>query len=196
MSNKISISDICCSHRETLTGRDQLSFFGFPILLAILAHILEINLASDTLSLLVSFGSIFTALLLSLLVLIFDQESKLDEKKELFDKDQKLVPLYNVRKDLLFQLYSNISFSIICALILVIACLFYSQLLSYKELRSASNILVSDYFFNPIIIILLGLTTLNILMILKRIHTLLTVKPETTEQKTEPSKKEYVERDL
>ncbi len=80
MSNKISISDICCSHRETLTARDQLSFFGFPILLAILAHVLEINLASDTLSLLVSFGSIFTALLLSLLVLIFDQESKLDEK--------------------------------------------------------------------------------------------------------------------
>ena len=196
MSNKISISDICCSHRETLTARDQLSFFGFPILLAILAHVLGINLASDTLSLLVSFGSIFTALLLSLLVLIFDQESKLDEKKESFDKDQKVVPLYNLRKDLLFQLYSNISFSIICALILVIACLFYSQLLSYNELRSASNILVSDYFFNPVIIILLGLTTLNILMILKRIHTLLTVKPETTGQKTEPSKKEYVERDL
>ena len=196
MSNKISISDICCSHRETLTARDQLSFFGFPILLAILAHVLGIHLASDTLSLLVSFGSIFTALLLSLLVLIFDQESKLDEKKESFDKEQKVVPFYNVRKNLLFQLYSNISFSIICALILVITCLFYSQLLSYKELRSASNILVSDYFFNPIIIILLGLTTLNILMILKRIHTLLTVKPEASEQENEPSKKEYVERDL
>ena len=49
---------------------------------------------------------------------------------------------------------------------------------------------------NPIIIILLGLTTLNILMILKRIHTLLTVKPENSEKESDPSKKDYVERDL
>lgn len=196
MSNKISISDICCSHRDTLTPRDQLSFFGFPILLAVLAYVWDIRIASDTLSLLVSFGSIFTALLLSLLVLIFDQESKLDEKKELFDKQEKEVPFYNLRKTLLFQLYSNISFSIICALILVVTCLFYSQLLSYKDLRSVPNILVSDYVFNPIIIILLGLTTLNIFMILKRIHTLLTVKPELSDNGKETSEPEYVERDL
>lgn len=52
-----------------------------------------------------------------------------------------------------------------------------SQLLSYK-LPSQSNILISNWFLNPLVVFLLTLTALNIFMILKRIHTLLTVKPE------------------
>ncbi|MCP0917579.1 hypothetical protein MUB05_13520 [Acinetobacter indicus] len=177
MSKKISVINICNQHFKTLNIRDMVSFFGLPIVLVILALMLDIRLFKDTLSLLVSFGSIFTALLLSLLVLIFDQETKLDEKADLWNSNNLTIPLFKKRKELLGQLYSNISFSIICALTLVIACLVLSQLLSYK-LPSQSNILISNWFLNPLVVFLLTLTALNIFMILKRIHTLLTVKPE------------------
>ncbi|QIO07207.1 hypothetical protein [Acinetobacter shaoyimingii] len=177
MSKKISVINICNQHFKTLNIRDMVSFFGLPIVLVILALMLDIRLFKETLSLLVSFGSIFTALLLSLLVLIFDQETKLDEKADLWNSNNLTIPLFKKRKELLGQLYSNISFSIICALTLVIVCLVLSQLLSYK-LPSQSNILISNWFLNPLVVFLLTLTALNIFMILKRIHTLLTVKPE------------------
>lgn len=177
MSKKISVVNICSQHFRTLNVRDMVSFFGFPILLVIISLMLDIKLVKDTLSLLVSFGSIFTALLLSLLVLIFDQETKLDEKADLWYRNNLTIPLFQKRKELLSQLYSNISFSIICALTLVIACLVLSQLLSYNP-PSQLNVLVAKWFLNPFVIFLLTLTALNIFMILKRIHTLLTVKPE------------------
>ncbi|WP_180097185.1 MULTISPECIES: hypothetical protein [unclassified Acinetobacter] len=177
MSKKISVLNICTEHLKTLTKRDMFSFFGLPIVIVIGALLLDIRLAKDTLSLLVSFGSIFTALLLSLLVLIFDQETKLDEKAEIWNSNKSTIPLFKKRKRLLSELYSNISFSIICSLVLVLACLVLSQFLSYTE-PSKMNENLSKWLFNPITTALLILTALNILMILKRIHTLLTVKPE------------------
>lgn len=177
MSKKISVINICNQHFKTLNIRDMVSFFGLPMVLVIIALMLDIRLVKETLSLLVSFGSIFTALLLSLLVLIFDQETKLDEKADLWNSNNLTIPLFKKRKELLGQLYSNISFSIICALTLVIACLVLTQLLSYN-LPSQFNTLMSKWFLNPLVVFLLTLTALNIFMILKRIHTLLTVKPE------------------
>lgn len=177
MSKKISVLNICTEHLKTLTKRDLFSFLGLPIVVVIGSLLLDIRLAKDTLSLLVSFGSIFTALLLSLLVLIFDQETKLDEKAEIWSSNQTTIPLFNKRKLLLSELYSNISFSIICSLLLVLSCLVLAQFLSYSQPSEINNNL-SKWLLNPVITILLILTALNILMILKRIHTLLTVKPE------------------
>ncbi len=177
MSKKISVINICVENFKTLTNRDLFSFLGLPMVLAILAIQLEIYLVKDTLSLLVSFGSIFTALLLSLLVLIFDQETKLDEKAEYWNSSNLTIPMFQMRKKLLSELYSNISFSIICSLVLVLVCLALSQLLSY-QVPSKINIYLSKWLLNPLIVALLVLTALNIFMILKRIHTLLTVKPE------------------
>lgn len=177
MSKKISVINICVENFKTLTNRDLFSFLGLPMALAILAIQFEIYLVKDTLSLLVSFGSIFTALLLSLLVLIFDQETKLDEKAEHWNNSNLTIPMFQMRKKLLSELYSNISFSIICSLVLVLVCLALSQLLSY-QVPSKINIYLSKWLLNPLIVALLVLTALNIFMILKRIHTLLTVKPE------------------
>lgn len=177
MSKKISVSNICTEHLRTLAKRDLFSFLGLPIVVVIGALLFDIRLAKDTLSLLVSFGSIFTALLLSLLVLIFDQENKLDEKAEVWNSNQNTIPLFNKRKLLLSELYSNISFSIICSLFLVLSCLVLAQFLSYSQPSGINNNL-SKWLLNPVITVLLILTVLNILMILKRIHTLLTVKPE------------------
>lgn len=183
MTNKVGVSEICCSHLSTLNNRDLFSFVGLPVVLVAVTYILDIQVAKDALGLLVSFGSIFTALLLSLLVLIFDQESKLDDKKSYFDSQNEEFPFYRIRKELLKQLYSNISFSILCSLMLVIVCVLNAQLITYEaSIRSALNIFISNNMLNPLIVFLLTLTILNILMILKRIHSLLTIKPEDKEQ--------------
>ena len=159
--------------------------------LAIVFALVCPKLSSNTISLLVNFGSIFTALLLSVLVLIFDQESKIDEQyeKNLLYKEQleknpelkesstyKLIysknydEKYPIKKQLLGQLYFNISFSIICALLLVLSCLIYSELIE-------SNFLYVNYviqIFLFFVIAILITIFLNILMIVKRLHVLLT----------------------
>lgn len=198
MSTKINIISIVKGHFRSLTNSDQsfnladcLTFKAFPLLVAIVFALVCPKLSSNTISLLVNFGSIFTALLLSVLVLIFDQESKIDEQyeKNLLYKEQleknpelkesstyKLIysknydEKYPIKKQLLGQLYFNISFSIICALLLVLSCLIYSELIE-------SNFLYVNYviqIFLFFVIAILITIFLNILMIVKRLHVLLT----------------------
>ncbi|MBV7310242.1 hypothetical protein KVY11_16375 [Acinetobacter sp. CWB-G5] len=198
MSTKINIISIVKGHFRSLTNSDNsfnladcLTFKAFPLLVAIVFALVCPKLSSNTISLLVNFGSIFTALLLSVLVLIFDQESKIDEQyeKNLLYKEQleknpelkesstyKLIysknydEKYPIKKQLLGQLYFNISFSIICALLLVLSCLIYSELIE-------SNFLYVNYviqIFLFFVIAILITIFLNILMIVKRLHVLLT----------------------
>lgn len=198
MSTKINIISIVKGHFSSLTNSDHsfnladcLTFKVFPLLLAVVFALVCPKISTNTISLLVNFGSIFTALLLSVLVLIFDQESKIDEQyeKNLLYKEQlernpelkesstyKLIysknydEKYPIKKQLLGQLYFNISFSIICALLLVLICLGYSEL-------SESNFLNVNYIiqiFLFFIIAILITIFLNILMIVKRLHVLLT----------------------
>ncbi|HAV5585614.1 TPA: hypothetical protein JI121_14905 [Acinetobacter baumannii] len=149
------------------------------------------EITEGTLSLLVNFGSIFTALLLSVLVLIFDQENKIDEQyekyllfKEEIDKNpslndsaayrwifsKNLDENYTDKKALLRQLYFNISFSIVVALLLVLVCLIYSKV---GELTHTVYTCISSKILIFLIAFLMLTIFLNILMIVKRMHTML-----------------------
>jgi hypothetical protein len=94
MSSKLNVFDIISGHISTLKSADSdrlnkvdiLTFFGIPLLFSILGISKDFDLDTDLTSLLVNFGSIFTALLLSVLVLIYDQENKLDDKKILIEQ--------------------------------------------------------------------------------------------------------------
>ena len=85
MSSKINIWSIVSGHIMTLkdssSGRvsflDYVTFYGVPFAVAVLFSIFGIKVTSDANSLLVNFGAIFTALLLSVLVLVYDQGEKL-----------------------------------------------------------------------------------------------------------------------
>ncbi|MDT1888187.1 hypothetical protein FPK60_23265, partial [Acinetobacter baumannii] len=80
----------------------------------------------EIISLLVNLGSIFSALLLSVLVLVFDQEQKLEDRKEIAEEKGKAVdPLFPTKKTLLEELYYNISYSVFCSIALVSLCLLY-----------------------------------------------------------------------
>jgi len=134
MSSKINISSIVCGHFSTLriasTGKisklDLLTFYGVPLLVVILGVCKDFDLSGDLTSLLVNFGSIFTALLLSVLVLIYDQENKIDDKKAKLDEDNETngtdntVSFYNAKKQILNELYYTICYCIISSMALVL----------------------------------------------------------------------------
>lgn len=177
MSSKINIFGIIKGHFDTLTDSegtisiiDILTFIALPLILAFASLYSSFNLKPELSSLLVNFGSILTALLLSVLVLVYQQESKLDQNQE-------RASFIQTKKTLLRQIYFNISFSVIGALALVIFCFLHSMLyqieLNFTLKDYEFNFRLDTFFLTPIIIFVCSNLILNILMIVKRMHTLL-----------------------
>ncbi len=121
---------------------------------------------------LVNFGAIFTALLLSVLVLIYDQESKLESKKG-------VDPLYESKKKLLSQLYYNICFSILSSIVLVALCFVHSVVYRMKyDLGIGDSVFqfsYAKYVVTPLVIFVTANLLLTIVMIVKRMHAMLTI---------------------
>ncbi|CAN8142819.1 membrane hypothetical protein [uncultured Thiomicrorhabdus sp.] len=129
MSSKVNIIEIISGNYKTLTNTegqilksDIVVFVLLPIILSITGIIFGFNLNKDLASLLVNFGAIFTALLLSVLVLVYDQEAKLNEKKNQSPTNQIII----LKIKLLQELYYNISFSILLALGLILLCFIHN----------------------------------------------------------------------
>lgn len=168
MSNKINVSDIILGHFRTLRNAngklsfiDIVTFILIPVFIGIFAFFYQLNLSKDIVSLLVNFGAIFTALLLSVLVLVYDQEIKITTSNS---NDSSA--LFQVRKKLLRQLYYNVSFSVVCAIALVTLCLILA--LFDEKLSLVEQIVTS------LIIAIVASILLNVLMVVKRMHVLLT----------------------
>lgn len=178
MSSKINILEIVSGHFRTLKDTegktskiDIVVFIVLPVIIGLLSASLSFNLNKDLSSLLVNFGSIFTALLLSVLVLVYEQESKLENKENKDDIN------YVTKKRLLRELYYNISFSIVCSLSLVLFCFIHSIILNLVwnlSIGSYTLCIKFDVFFiTPIVVVISINLFLNILMIVKRMHALL-----------------------
>lgn len=189
MSSKINVFNIISCHFNTLfRGQgfiyiciDFLTFIGLPALFAGLGFLLELKINSDVISLAVNFGAIFTALLLSVLVLVYEQESKLRDKitayKERHNDDTSnadysyIDPNVNVKLKLMGQLYVNISYCIITSILLVAF-----SAVALVLINTSQTSILNVFIFNPIIIFLLSHILITILMVVKRIHTLLVVR--------------------
>lgn len=159
---KLNISEIVYSHINTLSNEhgkkskgDFCIFFILPLIIAVLFACFVKKLPTDTINLLVNFGSILVALLLSLLVLMYDRHDKLLHGNETHQK---------YKQELIQQLYNNICYAILIALCVVITCL----------LISLSNNTIYQKIFSILIMYLTSNLLLTILMIVKRIHALLT----------------------
>ncbi|PBI79764.1 hypothetical protein A9993_08430 [Rahnella victoriana] len=192
MSSKINICEIVTGHFRTLKDADtrkvsKLDMFTFlmlPIGLAILFATLANGMSKDLVSLLVNFSAILTALLLSVLVLVYDQESKINQNK---DNDT----FYESKKTLLTELYYNICYSVLCGVFLVALCFFSSMYESGaggyisgydRKINFEIYSHYIDFSFNfyryilcPFIIFFCVHLMLNIVMIVKRMHSLLTI---------------------
>lgn len=182
MSSKINIKDILTGHFSTLENAtnhstsysDIFTFYIIPLTIALTGALLGFNLTKESVSLLVNFGSIFTPLLLSVLVLVYDQENKLETSKD----DNHIC---NIKKSLLNQLYYNICYAIIVSLSLVLIA-FMHQL--SKAVSIPINvgqyvnfdISLSIHIITPLSIFIALNLILTIIMIVKRMHALLTTK--------------------
>ena len=185
MSSKVNIKEIVCGHIKTLSvaGETKASFVDIttfiitPIALAILSLCLSFNLDKDLNSLLVNFGAIFTALLLSVLVLVYDQENKIESNKGSGE-------LYKVKIVLLQELYYNICYSIIVSVALVVICFIHSATnQNLEDIRNTKSVydsssarIIFAHALSAISIFLTSNLILTIIMVVKRMHTLLTLK--------------------
>lgn len=178
MSSKIDVTEIVRGHLRTLsdngTGRlsiaDAATFLGVPVILSAAGVAADLSLGSDIVSLLVNFGAIFTALLLSVLVLVYDQEAKLRVEDT----------LRSLKRNLLSQLYYNICYSILVSVLLVVACFVLSILVGVVTeidlpfALGSVSLRYDVYVLTPFIILLVSNLVLTIVMVVKRMHTLLT----------------------
>ncbi|NIF02230.1 hypothetical protein F3J38_19550 [Pantoea sp. Acro-805] len=190
MSSKINVCDVLVGHFRTLRDArtDKISFYDIftfiisPILAAALFTIFGKGVTKDLISLLVNFSAILTALLLSVLVLVYDQESKIRQ-------NQAADTFYEAKKTLLTELYYNICYSILCGVLLVVLCFvvsmfpvsgdgyFISDTHSYYfgkiDLTLKFNFI--NYILCPLVMFFCVHLILNIVMIVKRMHALLTL---------------------
>jgi heme/copper-type cytochrome/quinol oxidase subunit 2 len=166
MSSKLNVWSIITGHFNTLRSAstkkvsiaDIFVFFIVPILIGIALAFYGFKLTNEANSLLMNFGAIFTALLLSVLVLVYDQ-------------GQKLTPDATTKKILLDELYDNICYSIVLSIVLVFLCIATSLSLSITAPTAHS---LNTFVLTPLIMFTSTNLLLTILMIVKRMHALLT----------------------
>jgi hypothetical protein len=178
MSLKINVFALIKEHFLTLkndeSGKvsyvDLFSFIFIPLSLSIATILFSIKLNSDFTGAVINFGAIFSALLMSVLVLVYDQDTKLDDSiKSAKENDEIQITKakYELKKELLKQLYHNICFAIIASLSIVILSLL--QILG----DFYSWDLASKWIITPFIIFTLSSMVLTTFMVVKRMHALL-----------------------
>lgn len=167
MSLKINIFSIVKSHILTLKPYnstdysliDVFIFYGIPLILSILLPWQNVFITSDFASTLIDVFSILAGLLLNLLVLIFDsvKQAKGSSPQEI------------LRRELLKELYANVSYCVLLAVIIV------STMLTYNLFKD--NLLLQKELVKSIItcftIFCASNFLLSLLMVLKRVNVIL-----------------------
>lgn len=188
--NKINPIDIVKEHIATLKNigcnrlsvADLLLFFVFPVFMAMFfVNVIQLRIDSGAIEVLITVFSIFIALLFNLLLLIYD----IVNKAELFERNKESIEGKINNAELHFknklrlvfikQVYSNVSF---CILISVILLIMLSLGFVLKEI-SADIFKYRDQvsgLFSGIIYSLFVVFVLTLLMVLKRVHALLSVE--------------------
>ena len=164
MFSKINPKQIITDHFDTFTNHrtgkpmktDYLVFFGIPLVVAIILVIVcKIKLDHNAGNILITSLSIFAALLFNLLLLVYDIVHKENNNSTI--------------QEALKQIFANISFSIFISIITIFLLLvdfFFDDVFTSCIYFIASSFDFVIYWF-------IALFTLTLLMILKRIHSLL-----------------------
>lgn len=167
MSTKIDISCILKDHFGTMRNErngafdwgDGFIFIALPILMGLFAFYAGVSLDDDAIAIMITAASIFSGLLINVLVLIYSINQKVD------NNDNAPKEKIDLEKDFLKEIFANLSFSILISLF-VIFCL--------------SLLIFSPHWLDKALIaVIIALSVnfiLTVLMALKRIHLLLNEK--------------------
>lgn len=186
MSGKINIAGIVRAHLATLRdhGQDRVSWIDVTVLFicpAIVAFVLFLSEAKPTSGLvgaLINASAILVGLLLNLLVLMFDQRSKVSERIEKLKAQAATCPKgtpdfeglsakLQLRSSLISETVANISFTTVLCIVSLCSLLFYS---AFDE-TSAIFLGRITYALNAFVWVNVVLT---ILMVMKRVFALFT----------------------
>lgn len=165
---KINVGDIFKDHFNTLRNDrtkelsigDIALFFVLPLVVGVIAVFIHGSLGNTEVTVLVTAFSIFTALLFNLLVMIFDLISR--------SEDSGSVTISVLKRELLRQTYNNIAFCILVAIAAIALLLLY--LLDSKLSFTVEQL---AHFISFFVYYLTALFLLTLLMILKRVHSLI-----------------------
>lgn len=179
MSKKINVFIIIKDHLDTLRNHqdhkislcDILTFLILPFFAVVGLAIYQFTVNKELVSLIVNFASIVTSLLISVLVLIYDQSSKITLSNN-SDNVQAL------KKQVLEQLFSNVSFTILMGIVTVVFCLLLNVFpVTQEGFYQTTNIEIAGYtttlntiLFTPTILFFLLEMILTLFMALKRLH--------------------------
>jgi len=177
MIAKINISKVVKDHFATFRDIDNrnfawaelIFFFALPVGVAcVLVLRLNVLLSREILNTLIASFSVVVALLFNLLLLVYDIISKSDPGSSTFE----------LKRRLLKEIYSNISYSILVSISAVIFMVIFFFVLPPTSAQTAVNTSPSGKSLSIIIVSLLINFTLTLLMILKRVHILLAKEME------------------
>lgn len=179
MSTKVSVNKIIAQHFSTFRNEndkvslvDWVLMVAIPMFFSIVVVTFGLSVATEFYSNIVTAGSIFTGLLLNLLVLVYDQKTKLLDLDVKGD-DPRYVQ-FALRKRIINEVHYNISYCIVICLLSIVISVVASSLIENK----AIELLAFGFDFSPWVIDLplmfLGAhIILTVLMILKRVHQLI-----------------------
>ncbi|MFT3829728.1 MAG: hypothetical protein QM691_08490 [Opitutaceae bacterium] len=172
MTTKLNICRIIGDHLATLheykrpkiSKGDIFVFFIVPaVIAALITLVLGKTLTRESINFLATVFSIFTGLLLNLLVLIYDGARKIEEKAEKNSSDSARLQTFE-------ETFANISYSILISVITLIA-LFCARLVIAFNGNAFCDIAL--HTISLATFCLTGNFLLTLLMILKRVHALL-----------------------
>ncbi len=162
---KINVNDIIGNHVGTLVNdnskkhgtSDWFTFAAIPILFSTAMFFLKLPISNNSINIIITSLSIFVGLLFNMVVLIFDILNKPTQDE--------------VKKEVLKQILSNISFTILLSIVMIGFCL----------VHLVPNALVKT-ITGCVIYLFLALFFLTLLMILKRMSALFDSEVKKTQE--------------
>ena len=170
MLTKLNVIGIITDHFRTLRTYNSKSYswdeiglmYGLPVVVAIVLLLFGFTVSDEIANILITSLSVFAALLLNLLLMLFDSLSKVQQgSAEQVEK---------ARKELIRETYANISYSILVALVCIFVLVGFAiwnlgiNNLAITVLKQTASGLVYFLVLNFL---------LTLFMVLKRIHVLL-----------------------
>ncbi len=183
MSSKINVFNVLKGHMSTLIDAktskfsyiDMATFYVAPAILAVAGIFFGIDFSKDATNLLVTAGAIFTGLLLNLRILVYDQKSKLPPVNVDTDNWQET----QIRHTVLKELYYNISYSTLLSVTLIVVAIVHLFVVDKSTHISLPGFTITDLssITTSPLLLFFGLNlVLTIVMIIKRIYTLLSAE--------------------
>ena len=166
MFDKVNIAKIVRDHLGTLkdnsTGRyrkfDLFLFFLVPLFVAAAFLKLYGALPASLIGVIVTSLSIFTALLLNLLLLAYNIT-----RNSMSPRDEHI---HKMREKLFHEIFSNIAFAVLVALVIVVFVLFFGVMSDRASLLAFNKLSFVIYYLGTLFF-------LTMLMLLKRVYSLL-----------------------